>query len=219
MRAEVQLAEDFGDSIRVVQHTATGPRDLTYTENHSLLVQEPDEGRYYATYDGDWRRELDLAATQTMVLRSRRAGSALTFRAGSSGTGQATAGIIAETGPSAGVLGVYADGALVTKIDLRSAAVVKRKVVATLRLPGDGPILRLVNLTPPTRSGATVAFDGLLEMYTYGYAPRSGARRELWAPIQVRVLNQQFGTEVSNEKARMQVSATVAGCTPNCSLR
>lgn len=223
VRAEMALNENanvYGDVVRLVQHTSTGPRDLAGIENASLLHPDPDAGKFYdhATYGGDWRRELDFAATETMILRSRWAGSALTFRPGTVGSAPGSVGIIAETGPSAGILGVYADGTLVTRVDLRSRDVVKRKVVAILPLTDYPPELRLVNLTPVTRPGSTVSFDGLLEMYQIPAWERSGAHRMRWAPIHLRVLDQQFGTEWEKWRVRMEVSATVADCTPDCRL-
>ena len=223
VRAEMALNENanvYGDVVRLVQHTSTGPRDLAGIENASLLHPDPDAWKFYdhATYGGDWRRELDFAATETMILRSRWAGSALTFRPGTVGSAPGSVGIIAETGPSAGILGVYADGTLVTRVDLRSRDVVKRKVVAILPLTDYPPELRLVNLTPVTRPGSTVSFDGLLEMYQIPAWERSGAHRMRWAPIHLRVLDQQFGTEWEKWRVRMEVSATVADCTPDCRL-
>ena len=70
-------ANVYGDVVRLVQHTSTGPRDLAGIENASLLHPDPDAWKFYdhATYGGDWRRESTFAATETMILRSRWAGS------------------------------------------------------------------------------------------------------------------------------------------------
>ena len=54
-------------------------------DTRAALVAETDKGSVGTTYSGDWRRELDLAATQTMTLRSRQPGSAVTMRAWSAG--------------------------------------------------------------------------------------------------------------------------------------
>ncbi|MFN8097941.1 MAG: hypothetical protein U0Q21_06595 [Dermatophilaceae bacterium] len=95
-----------------------------------------------------------------MILRSRRAGSALTFRGHSAGTGQGSAGIIAETGPSGGVLTVYADGTLVTKIDdLRSSEVVTRRVIALVPLTDFGLEWIQVNLRRVPQMPVDIGFD------------------------------------------------------------
>lgn len=222
VRTHLDMHDYFYSYVRLIQHTATGNRELFATAPRSSLAAEPDNGSVGTTYAGDWRRELDLAATQTMILRSRQPGSAVTMRAWSAG--RTAYGVIAETGPSAGVLGIYADGALVTKVDLRSSIVTKRKVVATLPPTSATQQLRLVNLTPANRTARTVSFDGLAMLdgettMARATTARATAAREVWGPIHLQVLNQQLGSAAPTQQVRMRASATLSGCVPDCSLK
>lgn len=85
VRTHLDMHDDFYSYVRLLQHTATGNQELFATAPRSSLAAEPDNGSVGTTYSGDWRRELDLAATQTMTLRSRQPGSAVTMRAWSAG--------------------------------------------------------------------------------------------------------------------------------------
>ncbi len=115
-----------------------------------------------------------------MTLRSTRPGSAISFRSPTIGVGQL--GVIAATGPTAGVLGVYVGTTLAAKVDLRSATAVPRKVVAVLKAPPWPTTIRVVNLTPTARAGAAANFDGLVRIAHFNNGPRSTPNRDVLPP-------------------------------------
>ncbi len=217
VRHATQLGKLGARTIRFVQRTAAGTRDLAFVQQDG--VQLPEAGPD-TTLGGDWRRVVDLTATQTMTLRSSARGSAASFGQTTGGSNMRRYGVVAETGPTGGVLGVYVDGALAARVDLRSAEVVHRKVVAVFETPPGGHTLHrfgIVNLTPTTRPDASVNFDGFVLVGSYSLARTAG--REPMAPIRVNVLDQVLSRDVAAGRVSMRVSATVTGCADGCELR
>ncbi len=207
------------DLFRLVQHTGAGDRVLVTAEEFAHTTEEPGPGDFRpVTATGDWRRDLDFGATETMIVRSTKPGSSLSYKeVGLTNTDGGQVGVLAETGPNGGVLGVYVGGSLAAKVDLRAPKATERAVVALLDVTHRSAAVRLVNMTPPSRSGAVVSFDGFLLNESWKRPPR--AIREIWAPIHIDIADQQLTSPVSSARVKMRVSATVSECSAGCSLR
>lgn len=132
-----------------------------------------------ATVNSGFRRELDLAATETMVLRSNTRGASVGFPADADD--ERIFGIVAERGPTAGVLKAVVGGVTLATIDLKSATATKRTLVGTVTVPA-GAVLRLQNATPAGRTAVRVGVDSLVAINHYSAARTGRTTAERPAP-------------------------------------
>ncbi len=118
-----------------------------------------------------WQRDVDLSATETMILRTSVLGARVERKAA---TYAATVAIVSQTGPKAGVLRAVVNGSTVLTVDLRRATQSVRQIVGNVSVP-KGATLALENATPAGRTAKEVTVDALLPLVKYpGTGPFRG---------------------------------------------
>ncbi|MEI2776318.1 MAG: hypothetical protein V9G19_10190 [Tetrasphaera sp.] len=168
VRDQVWVDEIGDQGYYVERYRADGTSDQPLSASGGAFSL-PDS---LATVGPGFRRELDLQATETMVLRSSTPGATATFPA--SPYGDRLVGVVAERGPAAGVLRVVVGGSTALTVDLKRPTTTKRAIVGTIRVP-QGAAIRMQNATPAGRSAKQVAVDGLITLGVRSDA-RAGAR-------------------------------------------
>jgi hypothetical protein len=111
------------------------------------------------TYSHGWSVRNDATAIGGTVERTTTRGTGATLRVPGTFEGRSV-GIVARRSPQGGVLAVYVDGVRQQTVDLRSATVNPRRVVATLQLPVRGRVT-VADVTPAKRKANQVDLSGL----------------------------------------------------------
>lgn len=206
--------------------------DPSRIDYETLAYQDPGEPRGEAedafSYSGDWRREINLTSTETLVMRSARRGATATLPTAPTAR---HVGVIAALGPQNGVMQVEVDGVVQRTIDLKASRWQPRRVVAAVDVPPDA-VMTVMNVTPSTRAGNDVHVDGAvvgLGASTTSTGAPSARARPLSAgalptarsvvqddeSIAVRPLAPQQLT-ATGEGFAVEVVAEVHGCPSGC---
>lgn len=196
-------------------------------EGHFPVTAMPDvEPDSHLTLGPGWQRDVDLAATETMILRSAVRGARVERPKAEHA---ARVGIISQTGPRAGVLRALVNGSAVLTVDLRRATQSVRQVVGSVTVPA-GATLALENATPAGRTNADVTVDALVPLIDLpGYEPArgrgGGASRRLapltsTAPVASIVASPTVGGSLSPDLTSLDldVIAKVPGCPKVCRI-
>lgn len=116
-------------------------------------------------FDDTWYWQSDKSAVDGELHTTDVPGATVTAGLNACSDGPGDFGVVAETGPFGGMLGIYAGTQLIGKANLYSATVRSRQVVAAVRLGSScdqaDEQVRIVNLSSPDAPRQHVTFDGM----------------------------------------------------------
>ncbi len=158
-----------------------------------------------------WAREVDLTATETLVLRAGPAGASASVPGGLA----RQVGVVAPRGPQGGRLVVRAGDGAPVPVDLTAPEDAPRSVVAVLDVAADVPLT--VTADPGAR------FDGLLDLAALGAPEPSGGvsvrpGRKVRAVSGSGVSVRPAGQLRTDGAVRLVVQAPADDCSAGCRL-
>jgi hypothetical protein len=226
VRSDPGLGWDTSYEVRRYTDASRTSYDLLYDAEATPSFASEDAFHFGA----GWSRDLQLASTETMTMRSSTPGSSATLPAVAE---RREIGVVSAKGPRNGVMRISLGGTVLRTIDLTASSWTPRQVVAAVALPA-GAFLTVANGTPAGRAASDVDVDGLVTLPvspgavaagpTFRRAPLAAAARgavgsraaQATESVGARVLHPQ--QLPAGGGALLVVTANVFGCPSGCSI-